>query len=142
MALERIDRMLYIEIFYQVGNGEVGETDFMINIYSSYPKTYTYSSFTETRMKILYKTLNFPKCTATNTLNSHGMTKKRNLVIFMSIQRKFVAIIFTQLLCSGRIWHKVIFLSGVQQVSIQCFPSPRLVTSPSLKNLVCPTIYP
>ena len=34
------------------------------------------------------------------------------------------------------------FLSGVQQVWIQSFPSPRLVTSPRLKNLVCPTIYP
>ena len=31
------------------------------------------------------------------------------------------------------------FLSGVL---IQCFPSPRLVASPSPKNLVCPTIYP
>ena len=34
------------------------------------------------------------------------------------------------------------FLSGVQQVWIQSFPSPRLVASPRLKNLVCPTIYP
>ena len=31
------------------------------------------------------------------------------------------------------------FLSGVL---IQSFPSPRLVASPRLKNLVCPTIYP
>ena len=28
------------------------------------------------------------------------------------------------------------------QVWIQSFPSPRLVASPRLKNLVCPTIYP
>ena len=35
-----------------------------------------------------------------------------------------------------------IFLSGVQQVSIQSFLSPRLVASPSLKNSACPTIYP
>ena len=34
------------------------------------------------------------------------------------------------------------FLSGVYQVAIQSFPSPRLVASPKLKNLVCPTIYP
>ena len=34
------------------------------------------------------------------------------------------------------------FLSGVSQVWIQSFPSPRLVASPGLKNLVCPTIYP
>ena len=34
------------------------------------------------------------------------------------------------------------FLSGVQQVWIQSFPSPRLVVSPRLKNLVRPTIYP
>ena len=34
------------------------------------------------------------------------------------------------------------FLSGVWQVWIQSFPSPRLVASPRLKNLVCPTIYP
>ena len=33
------------------------------------------------------------------------------------------------------------FLSEVQQVWIQSFPSPRLVASPRLKNLVCPTIY-
>ena len=32
-------------------------------------------------------------------------------------------------------------LSGVLQVWIQSFPSPRLVASPRLKNLVCPTIY-
>ena len=34
------------------------------------------------------------------------------------------------------------FLSRVQQVSIQSFPSSRLVAKPSLKNPVCPTIYP
>ena len=34
------------------------------------------------------------------------------------------------------------FLSGVQQDWIQSFPSPRLVATPRLKNLVCPTIYP
>ena len=34
------------------------------------------------------------------------------------------------------------FLSGVWQVWIQSFPSPRLVAPPRLKNLVCPTIYP
>ena len=34
------------------------------------------------------------------------------------------------------------FLSEVLQVWIQSFPSPRLVASPRLKNLVCPTIYP
>ena len=34
------------------------------------------------------------------------------------------------------------FLSGVYQVWIQSFPSPRLVASPRLKNLVCPTILP
>ena len=34
------------------------------------------------------------------------------------------------------------FLSGVEQVWIQSFPSPRLVASLRLKNLVCPTIYP
>ena len=30
------------------------------------------------------------------------------------------------------------FLSGVKQVWIQSFPSPRLVASPRLKNLLCP----
>ena len=34
------------------------------------------------------------------------------------------------------------FLSGVKQVWIQSFSSPRLVASPRLKNSVCPTIYP
>ena len=34
------------------------------------------------------------------------------------------------------------FLSGVHQVWIQSFPSPWLVASPRLKNLVCPTLYP
>ena len=34
------------------------------------------------------------------------------------------------------------FLSGVQQVGIQNFPSPKLVASPRLKKPVCPTIYP
>ena len=34
------------------------------------------------------------------------------------------------------------FLSGVLQVWIQSFPSPRLVISPRLKKSVCPTIYP
>ena len=34
------------------------------------------------------------------------------------------------------------FLSGAQQVWIQSFLSPRLVASPRLKNLICPTIYP
>ena len=34
------------------------------------------------------------------------------------------------------------FLSGVWQVWIQSFPSPRLVASLRLKNLVCPTILP
>ena len=34
------------------------------------------------------------------------------------------------------------FLSGVWQVWIQSFPSPRLVASPRLKNLVCPTTLP
>ena len=29
----------------------------------------------------------------------------------------------------------------VLQIFIQSFPSPRLVASPRLKNLVCPTIY-
>ena len=43
---------------------------------------------------------------------------------------------------SGRIWHKVNFWSGVYQVWIQSFPSPRLVASPRMKNLVCPTILP
>ena len=33
------------------------------------------------------------------------------------------------------------FLSGVYQVWIQSFPSPRLVASPRLKNLVYPTTY-
>ena len=33
-------------------------------------------------------------------------------------------------------------LSGVLQVRIHSFPSPRQVASPRLKNLVCPTIYP
>ena len=54
----------------------------------------------------------------------------------------YIYIIFTQPLRSGRIWHKVKFLSGVKQVWIQSFPSPILVASPSLKNLVCPTILP
>ena len=31
---------------------------------------------------------------------------------------------------------------SIFQVWIQSFPSPRLVASPRLKNLVCPTIYP
>ena len=34
------------------------------------------------------------------------------------------------------------FFSGVYQVWIQSFPSPRLVASPRLKNPVCTTIYP
>ena len=34
------------------------------------------------------------------------------------------------------------FLSGVLQVWIHNFPSPRIVASPRLKNPVCPTIDP
>ena len=34
------------------------------------------------------------------------------------------------------------FLSEIEQVWIHSFPSPSLVASPRLKNLVCPTIYP
>ena len=34
------------------------------------------------------------------------------------------------------------FLSGIKQLSIQSFPSPRLFASPRLKNLVCPTSLP
>ena len=53
-----------------------------------------------------------------------------------------VSMVIYQPLRSGRIWHKVNFLSGVYQVWIQSFHSSRLVASPSLKNLVCPIIYP
>ena len=34
------------------------------------------------------------------------------------------------------------FLSGVYQVWIQSFPSPRLIAPPRLKNLVYSSIYP
>ena len=34
------------------------------------------------------------------------------------------------------------FLSGVLQIWIQCFPSPRLVAIPRLKSPVCSTIHP
>ena len=34
------------------------------------------------------------------------------------------------------------FLSGVEQVLIQSFPSPRLVAKPRLKKPACPIIYP
>ena len=44
-----------------------------------------------------------------------------------------------QALRSGRIWYKVNFLSGFQQVWIQSFSSPTLVASPRLKNTACPT---
>ena len=46
-----------------------------------------------------------------------------------------------QPLRSGRIWQGQ-FLSGVKQVWIQIFPSPRIVASPRLNNPVCATIYP
>ena len=51
----------------------------------------------------------------------------------------YLFIIFTN--PSARAGHdtRSIFLSWVW---IQSFPSPRLVASPRLKNLVCPTIYP
>ena len=46
-----------------------------------------------------------------------------------------------QPLRSGRIWHKVNFQAEFNRFWIQSFPSPRLVASPRLKNLVRPTIY-
>ena len=41
----------------------------------------------------------------------------------------------------GRIWHKVNFLVEFNRFEFS-FPSPWLVASPRLKNLVCPTILP
>ena len=51
-------------------------------------------------------------------------------------------IIFTQPLRSGMIWQKDNFYGKFNRFCIQSFSSPRLVASPRLKNLVCPTIYP
>ena len=70
--------------------------------------------------------------------------KSRNNEVSQRVKSmaEYVADPIYQPLRSGRIWHKVNFLSGVKQVWIQSFPSPRLVASPRLKNLVCPTIYP
>ena len=68
--------------------------------------------------------------------NNNKYQETNHLIIITNM------ILFTQPLRSGRIWHKVNFLSRVERVWIQSFPSPRLVTSPRLKNLVCPTIYP
>ena len=49
--------------------------------------------------------------------------------------------IFTQSLHMSSMQHKVNFLSGIQGVWILSFSSPRLVATPRLKSLVCPTIY-
>ena len=49
--------------------------------------------------------------------------------------------IFTQPLRSGRIWHKVNFEAEFNRFEFS-FPSARLIASPRLKNLVCPTIDP
>ena len=46
-----------------------------------------------------------------------------------------------QPLRSGRIWHKVNFLGGFNRFQFRVFPSPRLVASPTLKNLVCPKLF-
>ena len=46
-----------------------------------------------------------------------------------------------QPLHSDRIWHKVNFKRSLTGLNSE-FLSPRLVASPRLKNLVCPTIYP
>ena len=54
----------------------------------------------------------------------------------------FVKVLFTQPLRSGRIWHKVNFEAEFNRFEFRVFSSPRLVASPWLKNLVCPTIYP
>ena len=39
-------------------------------------------------------------------------------------------------------WTGSWFLSQVQQIWIQSFPSPKLVATPRLKSPVCPTIHP
>ena len=53
-----------------------------------------------------------------------------------------VKYLFIQPLCYKENVTQGQFLSDVQMVWIQYFPSPRLVTIPNLKRLVCPTIYP
>ena len=70
------------------------------------------------------------------------LCKFRSMCWLLVFNASRYLILFTQPLCSGRIWHKVNFLSGVSQVWIKVFPFPRLVASSRLKNLVCPTIYP
>ena len=54
----------------------------------------------------------------------------------------FLYLIFTQPLRSSRIWHKVNFKAEFNRFEFRVFPSLRLVASPRLKNLICPTIYP
>ena len=71
-----------------------------------------------------------------------GSYWKGKLLVTLDYGRQHYFIIFTQPLRSGRIWHKVSFWSAFYQFWIQSLPSPRLVASPRLKNLVCPTIYP
>ena len=82
-----------------------------------------------TQIYIAYKTIlpPFPHHTQIHKhTHTHAHTRTCALI--------YVFIIFTQPLRSGRIWHKVNFLSGVQQVWIQSCPSFRLVASPRLKN--------
>ena len=62
------------------------------------------------------------------------------LILFAFLRNK-TFLIFTQPLRSGRIWHKVKFSAEFNRFEFS-FPSPRLVASPRLKNLVCPTICP
>ena len=79
-------------------------------------------SNTEARMRPFFI------CTKSDTIYVYGL----------SVAQGYLLILFTNPSTRAGYDTRSIFLSGVYRVWI----SPRLVASPRLKNLVCPTIYP
>ena len=68
-----------------------------------------------------------------------------NVSLSLITKKLYIAVIWWHMYLlnpstTGKIWHKVIFLGGVQLVWIQVFPS-RLVALPRLKNPICLTTY-
>ena len=78
-----------------------------------------------------------------NKINSHIWTTYTwfGLVSLFKSNSNLEGYQIYQPLRSGRIWHKVNLWAEFTRFEFS-FPSPRLVGSPRLKNLVCPTIYP
>ena len=66
--------------------------------------------------------------------------KMEQILLVYSLPKKLF--IFTNPSARAGYDTRSIFKRNLTGFLIQSFPSPRLVASPRLKNLVCPTIYP